>query len=195
MKGIHDFIVQIDIDFNETFKFESGMELYMNKDISADKLSNRHGIVVNTPAFHETEIEPGDQVLIDPTILYKQIYKRRRQDSIHIVDEEKNWYKVDPKEIIVFRKKESDPWKGYGENSLVEPIMEETKPLSSIIDMPFEKKEIKKGRARALHMNETIDVEPGTELIINPNGGLPYWFDGKEIWWVRNRDLYATIHE
>ena len=195
MTGLHDFIIEMDVEFNETFKTEGGFEFYMNQKISQDKLSNRFGRVVSTPVFHDTEIEPGDEVLFDPTILYKQIYVYGTPDSPDLMDKEKKWYKIHPKGIVLYRKPGSEEWKGHLENSLVEPIMEEEPVVSSVILAPEKKTGFVKGRARALFMNRDIEAEKGDLLVINPNGGLPYWINGKEYWWIRNQDIHGRIHE
>ena len=183
MIGLHNFIVELKTDFHDTFKTESGLELYANKDMSAERLSNRIAKVINTPAFHETEIEIGYQLMIDPSILYEQIYRETKQESIHLVDKEKGWYKLDPKEIVLFRKDDSEEWKGYLENSLVEPIPEEAEELkSTLIQLLPKKKTFKKGRAKALYMNDGIDVSKGDKLIIADHGGIPFWIEGKEFW-------------
>ena len=193
MKGLHDFIIELKTDFNETFKTENGVELYGNKDLSPERMSNRVAKVVNTPILHETEIQKGFEILIDPSILYKQIYREVKQESIHLMDKEKGYYKLDPKEIVLFRKDSNSEWKGYLNNSLVEPIKEDQDEIkSSLIIMP-KKSGYKKGRAKAFCMNDNIDVKKGQELLINNNGGVPFWIDGKEYWWIRNIDIYATV--
>lgn len=192
MIGIHDFLIELKEDFSDTFKTESGLELYANKNISGERLSNRIATVINTPLMHETKIKIGYQVMIDPSILYKQIYRGVEQNSIHLVDEGK--YKLTPKEIILYREDENSEWKGYLENNLVELIYKISEKLeSSLIYIPnSDVKKLKKGRAKALYMNDSIDAKKGDELIINPNGGLSYWIDGKEHWWIRNIDIYGV---
>lgn len=192
MKGLHDFIVKIDVEFHDTFKTEGGLELYANKDISAERVSNRFGKIVNTPVFHDTIIKPGYQVMIDPTILYKQTYRHIKQDSIHLMDKEEGLYKLDPKEIILYRESENHQWKGYGQNNLVEPVKGVSKTVKSdFIYIPEKPADFIKGKAKALFMNDNIDAKKGDELIISKDGGLPYWIEGKEFWWIRNIDIYA----
>ena len=194
MKGLNHFIIELKIDFKDTFTTEGGLELYMNKSISQDKLSNRIAKVISTPCFHETVIKEGYQVMIDPTILYNQIYQGIKQDSINIVDKKKGWYMLEPKEVILYREDSESEWIGYLENSLVEPVIEtigEQKVGEIIISTGS--KQLIEGRATAKYMSKDIEAKNGDNLVINKNGGIPFWIDGKEFHWIRAIDIYATI--
>jgi len=36
-----------------------------------------------------------------------------------------------------------------------------------------------------------LGVENGDILYINKLGGVKYWLNGEEFWWMRNKDIYA----
>lgn len=193
MKGIHDFIVEITEQFSEKYKTAGGLELYVNKDISAERVSQRIAKVINIPYRHETVIKIGYEVLIDPSILYQQIYQGKKQDSIHIVDKEKGWFKLAPKEIILYRKDKSEDWTAYLSNNLVEPIDEKKEELkSSIIIIPDSTKTQLRDRAKAVYVNDELGCEKG-DLLAIVDAGIPYWMEGKEYWWVRNSDVVAIL--
>ena len=123
MKGLHDYIIEIKEPFKDSFKTKGGLELYANKDFSAERLSNRIGTVKATPYLFEGVIQEGYEVLIDPSILYEQIYRDVKQESIHLLDSEKMLFKIDPKLIVLYRENEQQEWKGFLNNLLVSPIV------------------------------------------------------------------------
>ena len=98
--------------------------------------------------------------------------------------------------IVLYRKDKDDAWKGYLKNILVEPIEEqEEKITSTFIIIPEAKTKYKKDRVRLLYNNTELEgygANQGDELVINPIGGVPFWIDGKEFWWIRNVDVYAV---
>lgn len=195
MKGIKDFIIQIENPYSETFKTENGVELYADKKFSAERLTNRIVKVVSTPFFHETPIKEGYELLIDPTILYKQTYQGVEQDYTNLVDEEKMWFKISPQMIVLFRKDKDSEWKGYLQNVLVEPIVIEQEILSKVILAPEKKKEYKKDVVKLTYSNEDLikkGANNGDEITINPLGGIPFWVEGKEYWWLRNVDIFLV---
>ena len=192
MKGIHDYILEIKEPFKETFKTEGGLELYANKRFSADRLSNRIAKVMATPVFFEGVIEVGYEVLIDATILYEQIYNKKVQESIHLLDSEKKLFKIDPKLIVLYRENSQAEWKGFLDSVLVEPIKKAAKPLtSSLIILPEEVVEFEQNKAKIVVCNSDVTnmgIEKNDIVAIKPLG-ISFWLDGKEFWWLKNDDL------
>ncbi len=144
MTGLHEFIIKLDRPLNETFKTESGLEFYGNDRFHVDRLSNRVAKVVSTPVFHETPIKAGYEVMIEPTIFHKQIYRAKEQDYTNLVDKEKGLWRVIPQMIILYRKDKSHQWEGYLQNVLVEPIIEKEKEIKSSLILPQAKIKFKR---------------------------------------------------
>jgi len=192
MKGLHDYIIEIKEPFKESFKTESGLELYANKRFSADRLSNRIGKVIATPLFFEGVIEEGYEVLIDATILYEQIFNKKVQESIHLLDKDKMLYKIDPNLIVLYRENKDAEWKGFLRSLLVEPIKKEKEKLtSSLIILPDETDEFDKNKAKVTVCNDEI-LEMGVlkgDTIAIEDLGIPFWLDGKEYWWIKTEDI------
>lgn len=197
MKSLHDYIIELPKPLNETFKTEQGNEFYAHQDFSVDRLSNRIATVTSTPLFVDTPIQVGYQVMFEPTILYKQIYQGVKQDYTHYVDKSQKLFRITPGMIVLYRKDENDTWKGYGQNVLVKPIEENSIPItSSVLIIPETVKETKykKERVKLLYANESIEAlgaKAGDEVIINPKGGVKFWIEGKEHWWLMNRHIWA----
>lgn len=198
MKGLHDFIIELKKPLNDTFKTESGAEFYANKDFSVDRLSNRVAKVVSVPLFLESEIKDGYEVMIEPTILHKQIFQGVKQDYTSYVDRSKMHFRVTPNMIVLYRKDANTEWRGFGKNVLVEPIKQETAQVKSsvlIIPETVNETKYKKERVKLIYANTTIEergAKQGDEVIIDPLGGIKFWIDGKEFWWLMNNHVWAV---
>lgn len=203
MKGTKDFIIHIPQPFSNIIKTESGVEIFADKRFSADRLSNRIGTVISTPINGEFEIKEGFKVLVDPTILFEQIYKGTSgaQQSIFLVDKQKSWYKIEPSMIVLYQKNESVNWKGFQNNAIYELVEEanpEEQPKESLfiyIPETFTSK-FKQDRAILKYGNDEIlkEVAPGQEVIVKPEMAIEYWIDGKTYKWFRNEDVVAVVN-
>lgn len=200
MKALHEYIIELKNPLNDTFKTESGVELYAHKEFSVDRLSNRIAKVVSTPLLHNTPIEVGYEVMIEPTILYKQIFQKEKQGYTNLIDRDQMHFNVTPNMIVLYRKDENDTWKGYLKNVMLEPIEETEKPIkSNFLYIPeSNQKKYKKERAKVLYGNQILEeqgAKNGDEVIINPMGGVNFWMDGKEYWWVRNTEVLGVVEK
>lgn len=194
MKGTNEYIIEIKEPFNETFKTKGGIELYANKDFSAERLANRIGIVKATPLLFEGVLEVGYDVLIDPTILYEQIFRDVKQESIHLLDREKMLFKISPNLIVLYRENAQEEWKGFLDNCLVAPIEKKQEIFSSIIIIEAPKKEYEKGKAIVKYGNTALTdgaINANDTVVIDKTGGITFWLEGEEYWWLRTHEIYA----
>jgi co-chaperonin GroES (HSP10) len=198
MKGTNNFIIKLENPYSETFKTKGGLELYGNVDFTAEEQSNRVAEVISVPSLFETEIDDGYEVLIDATPIYRQIYNGTKQWYQNVVDEDENLYHLTSDMIICYRENKNSEWKGFLENSLVKPIMKETKVKdqikTSLIITETERKPEFSGKVNMTYSNTELKkhgVKEGDTLFMDIRGGVKYWFEGIEYWWVRNRDLFA----
>lgn len=197
MKGLNEFILEFTRPLNDTFMTESGVELYGHKKFHVDRLANRVANVISPPQLKDTVIKEGYQVMIEPSIFHKQIYRDREQEYTSIVDKEKNWFAVLPSMIVLYRENEKSEWKGHLGNIMVMPIpITEKTVQSDIIIMPKTQPKYKTDRAILLYSNENIKqwgANEGDELVIRPDSGLKFWIEGKEYWWVREVDVLGVV--
>ena len=64
MKSVYNFVVKPKGDrYNNTKKFNEG-ELILNTEIYNHQYINREAIIVSTPIIGETDIKPGDEVIV-----------------------------------------------------------------------------------------------------------------------------------
>jgi co-chaperonin GroES (HSP10) len=203
MKSMTKFIIELKEPLKETFKTESGLELWANKDFSVDRLSNRIAKVVSAPLKHDSVIKEGYEVMFEPTILYKQIYQGWTQHYTALVDQKNMLFELAPSMIILYRATKNEEWKGYMGNCLLEPIKDEV-PKSSFLILPDNHvSTYKKGKAIVKYSNTELDelgVLEGDEVLIgtefiNGANGVKFWIDGKEYWWVRNCDIMAIVEK
>lgn len=195
MKGTQDFIIHLKNPYNDTFKTKNGLELYGNVNFTTERQSNRIATVVGIPSLYKTEIKEGYEVLIDASPLYRQIYRGIKQWYQNIVDEDENLFHLGKEMIICYRKNKSADWIGFLENSIVKPILEEQNKINTTLIIPANASEKKfNGKVVMRFVNSEINglgVENGDILYINKLGGVKYWFNGEELWWIRNKDIYA----
>ena len=195
MKGTQDFIIHLKDPYKKTFKTKGGLKLYGNINFTTERQSNRIATVVGLPSLYKTEIKQGYEVLIDASPIYRQIYRGAKQWYQNIVDDDKNLFHLGKEMIICFRKNKSADWIGFLENSIVKPILEEQNKINTILIIPANASEKKfNGKAVMRFVNSKINelgVENGDILYINKLGGVKYWLNGEEFWWMRNKDIYA----
>lgn len=194
MKGIKHFIIAVDKAFKDSIEVGE-VELFINTKISRDRASNRFGTVVNTPADgEETQLKEGFQVIFDATILYRQLYKEGTQESIHLVDAEKLWYKIEPEMILLFRENEKEEWQGYKDNLMVSFVSEKPKVPSGLL-AHTEANVLVKGKATVKYRNAFLKeegIQNGQEIFINPSSGIPFFFKNETIYWIRSKDVLAA---
>lgn len=199
MKGVLDFIIQIEEPFKDKFKTESGMELFGDKRWMPQQLSNRIGKIINVPFAHKTDLKPGYEVLVDPTILYEQNYHLTHgaQESIFLVDKSKMYYKINPRLIVLYRETDSSPWKGYLDNGLYEKVEvteKENTTKSGLIYIPENtQKKFEHGKAKLVFGNDNSSATSGQTVFVKEELGLEFFLDGKSYFWYRNEDVLAVI--
>lgn len=205
MRGIYDYIIEVEKENNETFTTESGLELHANRRFSQRLVANRIATVINTPAKEETILKPGYQVMFDPTITHRPLYDYGEVDSPYLVNKAKKWYKTKGNLIALYREDEKAEWKAFGSSLMVELVKEEEKKVtSSIIFIPESTTEkYKKGHAKVVYPSlECIEnnVQSGDEIYLKPNKfagtdevGVSFTVEGKHLKWVRNIDVVGKI--
>lgn len=200
MKGLNDFIIKMDYEFNDSFLTESGERIYADVRFSADRLSNRIADVMELPLkFKDCEIKKGYQVMVDPTILYQQHNATLGYiENNFMIDRKNGIYKISPDLIVMYRENENSEWIGYGENFLA--IMEtEVIPEKTIglIIVESEKTEVSRIYARVVYPNEKLiseGVGKGDKILIEPDLGVAFWIDGKPHFWFQNRYVIAKMN-
>ena len=61
MNHIYNYIIKISNELNDTFKTESGLELYGSKQFSHNRLANRYATIVGQPLIFDGQILEVDE--------------------------------------------------------------------------------------------------------------------------------------
>lgn len=199
MKHTYNYIIKITNELNETFRTESGLELYGHKDFNKDRLSNRYATIIGHPIFFEGELlEEGTEVLIDPSSYYHSTHGEddRIQYTTNTIDRQKGLYAIEPQNIVAY--KANNTWRGYLGNFIGECVkvkVEDKKLGSLIVEIG---KTQKTDKYKVVYSNKDLEeseVEIGDTLYIKPKIGVSVWLDGKEHTWLRTIDVLAKMEE
>jgi hypothetical protein len=113
MKSVYNFVVKPKGErYNNTKKFDGG-ELILNTDIFQHQYVNREAIVISTPVIGNTNIKPGDTVIVHHNVF------RRWNDVKGVERNSKAYFNEDTYFINheqIFLYKQEDKWiapKGY----------------------------------------------------------------------------------
>ena len=137
MKSVYNFVVKPKGKrYNNTKKLDGG-ELILNTDIFQHQYVNREAIVISTPIIGNTDIKPGDTVVVHHNVF------RRWNDINGVEKNSKSYFKEDTYLINhdqIFLYKQEDKWvapKGY---CFVIPLkatdqfnIESEKPLQGVV--------------------------------------------------------------
>ena len=137
MKSVYNFVVKPKGErYNNTKKFDGG-ELILNTDIFQHQYVNREAIVISTPIIGDTDIKPGDTVIVHHNVFRRwNDMKGIERNSKSYFNE--NTYLINHDQIFLYKQK--DKWiapKGY---CFVIPLKatnqfntESEKPLQGIV--------------------------------------------------------------
>lgn len=198
MQHIYNYIIKISNELNDTFKTETGLELYGHKDFNIDRLSNRYATIIGHPLLFDGKIlDEGTKVLIDPSVYYHSTHgdDDTKSYTTNTIDIKNGIYAIEPQNIIAY--KQNDTWVGYLDNFIGKCVIEKTddKVLGSIIIETG--KNIKTNKYYVISSNEFLednDVKVGDVLYMQPNYGVSLWLDGKEHTWLRGTDVLAKLN-
>jgi hypothetical protein len=157
MRSVYNFVVKPKGErYNNTKKFDGG-ELILNTDIFQHQYVNREAIVISTPIIGDTDIKPGDTVIVHHNVF------RRWNDVKGVERNSKAYFNEDTYFINheqIFLYKQEDEWiapKGY---CFVIPLKatdqfntESEKPLQGIV----------KYSDGTVNVNELVGFRPNSE--------------------------------
>jgi len=157
MKSVYNFVVKPKGErYNNTKKLDGG-ELILNTDIFQHQYVNREAIVISTPIIGNTNIKPGDTVIVHHNVF-------RRWNDVKGVEKNSRAYFNEDTYFInhdqIFLYKRNDKWtapKGY---CFVMPLkatdqfnIESEKPLQGIV----------KYSDGTVEVNDLIGFRPNSE--------------------------------
>jgi co-chaperonin GroES (HSP10) len=195
MKGYKDFMVHIPVKLSDTFKTELGLELHASKKFSQKRLANTIVEVLEVPFEYEGEIESGDTLFIDSTIMLEQTYTLGgEQENINQLDRKTATYKVPLSLIICYKKKGTDNWTLNDINVLLERIPEEIKETGTnkIVYVMSSVPKFKKGLGKVVFNIPEYNLKSGDIVHFKELTMVEVWLENKPLLWLRRRDLMAV---
>lgn len=197
MKALREFIVHVPKKYNDTWKSESGTEWHLSQFHNKRELANASVEVISSPIKNNKGVEVGDKVLIDIiSILDSEQYKFGNTGNHLVIDREKGLYRVEPNLILLYQKKNETEWRSFGDKVIVEKIMEETKPVSSIIIDPTAGKKALKDRATVVIPSESLmseGVKKGDVVIYDNRTNIDLYLEGNNYMWLKDRNVLACL--
>ena len=168
MESVYNFVVTPKGDRYNNTKEVDGGKLILNTEIFNHQYVNREAIVVSTPMVGQTDIKPGDTVLVHHNVFRRwHDVKGREKNSRSYFNESTYFIAQDQ----IFLHKRNDEWKAPRGYCFVIPLkatdqfnIESEKPLQGIV----------KYSDGTVEVNDLIGFRPGSEYEFVVNGERLY---------------------
>ena len=168
MESVYNFVVTPKGDRYNNTKEVDGGKLILNTEIFNHQYVNREAIVVSTPMVGQTDIKPGDTVLVHHNVFRRwHDVKGREKNSRSYFNE--STYFIAQDQIFLYKR--DDEWKAPKGYCFVIPLkatdqfnIESEKPLQGII----------KYSDGTVEVDDLIGFRPGSEYEFVVNGERLY---------------------
>ena len=168
MESVYNFVVTPKGDRYNNTKEVDGGKLILNTEIFNHQYVNREAIVVSTPMVGQTDIKPGDTVIVHHNVFRRwHDVKGREKNSRSYFNE--STYFIAQDQIFLYKR--NDEWKAPKGYCFVMPLkatdqfnIESEKPLQGII----------KYSDGTVEVNDLIGFRPGSEYEFVINGERLY---------------------
>ena len=168
MESVYNFVVTPKGDRYNNTKEVDGGKLILNTEIFNHQHVNREAIVVSTPMVGQTDIKPGDTVIVHHNVFRRwHDVKGREKNSRSYFNE--STYFIAQDQIFLYKR--DDEWKAPKGYCFVIPLkatdqfnIESEKPLQGII----------KYSDGTVEVNDLIGFRPGSEYEFVINGERLY---------------------
>jgi len=170
MKSVYNFVVTPKGDRYNNAKEVDGGKLILNTEMFNHQYVNREAIVISTPMVGQTDIKPGDTVLVHHNVFRRwHDVKGREKNSRSYFDE--STYFISQDQIFLYKRK--DKWKAPKGYCFVIPLkatdqfnIESEKPLQGIVK----------------YSDGTVKV--GDLIGVRPNSKYEFVVDGERLYRV-----------
>ena len=168
MKSVYNFVVKPKGDRYNNTKEVDGGKLILNTEIFNHQYVNREAIVVSTPMVGQTDIKPGDTVIVHHNVFRRwHDVKGKEKNSRSYFNE--STYFITQDQIFLYKR--DDEWKAPKGYCFVIPLkatdqfnIESEKPLQGII----------KYSDGTVEVDDLIGFRPGSEYEFIVNGERLY---------------------
>ena len=177
MKSVYNFVVTPKGKRYNNTKQVGDSELIVNTEIFNHQYTNREAIVISTPIIGDTNIKPGDTVIVHHNVFrrWHNVLKQEKNSRSYF---DENTYLVSKDQIFLYKR--NNDWKPIQGYCFVQPIkdndkfnIETEKPLQGIV----------KYSDGSVEINDLIGFTPNSEY--------EFIIDGKRLYRVLSK--FITI--
>jgi hypothetical protein len=158
MRSVYNFVVTpIGERYNNSKKVDGG-DLILNTEIYNHQFVNRIAKVISTPIVGDTDIQPGDEVIIHHNVFRRwHNVKGEEKNSRSYFDEDTYFITQDQ----IFLYKRNNEWNAPKGFCFVKPLKETDDPLNVNIERPLIG--IVKYSDGTVEVNELVGFRPSSE--------------------------------
>ena len=157
MKSVYNFVVTPKGDRYNNKKKVGDSELILNTEIFNHQYVNREAIIISTPIIGDTDIKPGDEVIIHHNVF-------RRWHNVKGIEKNSKSYFNESIYMIaidqIFLYKRDDDWKAPKGYCFVKPL-KATNPLNIDLEKPLQG--IVKYSDGTVKVNDLVGFRPSSE--------------------------------
>ena len=193
MKTLDIFVVELEKQFNDTIKTDSGLELYIDNRFNEFEHRVTEGPVVCSPLKYNTGVEEGDTLYFHHLVVINEGQVLTGNDNHYLVRYDPN-HTINNQAIAYKSKKtgEVKPLMGWALLEFTEQEELETKSdLIEVVDLS-EKLPTKGRIAFDSPWLEELGVKSGDVVGFKQNRDYRIKIDGKEYYRTRAEDLYGV---
>ena len=185
MKSIYNFIIKPLNGRYDNKKTIKGKELVLNSSIECHNFVSKNAVVVKTPLAYNTDIQPGDEVIVHHNV-FRRFYdmKGREKNSASFFKEDLYFCAISQ----IYLYKQNDKLKTNLDYCFVKPILNKSK-LTQSIEEPLVG--IIKYSNRSL---EKQGVTEGTLVVFKPDSEFEFIVNDERLYCMKSNDIVLT-HE
>lgn len=188
MKPLQAFIVTMEKKLNDTVEIAGGIKLYVDTRYNEFEHRINEAEVIAVPYKFETGVSPGDTLYFHHHVVVNDGQPITGKENSYIVRYSETAME---NQAIAYKKKDTNEITPLGGWVVLEPVEEEKKKLSEIIEVvTLKEEEVKKGKVAfyADYFDE-IGIKVGDIVAFNPKIGYKFKIDGEEYLRIRLIDL------
>jgi len=178
MRSIYDFIIKPKGGRTTSKTQIDGKELMLNTELQNHQYVNRIGVVISTPLVGETNIQPGDEIIVHHNI-FRRFYDVRGTEKNSKSFFKEDMYFVAPEQIFAYKRKNNN-WQPVDGCYFVKPLKDN--------DIFAEEKEIP---LRGIIKYGNKEIPTGTLVGFAPRSEYEFIIDGERLYRVPTQ--YITI--
>ena len=158
MKSVYNFVVKPKGERYNNTKKVGDSELILNTEIFNHHFTNREAIVISTPIVGNTDIKPGDTVIVHHNVFRRWHNVKGIEKNSRSYFDEDTYFKTQDQ---IFLYKRNNKWNAPKGFCFVKPLKETDDPLNVNIERPLIG--IVKYSDGTVEVNDLVGFRPSSE--------------------------------